>query len=193
MANKPNLDDYVDVRERMAEFFTAYPEGTFQSECQFLQTDGRSAVVVKAFAYRTPDDPKPGQGLAYEFIPGKTPYTKDSELQNAETAAWGRAVIAVGAGDSKKPIASREEVRNRSEAQPEGRNDSENVVPNLAGRQALRKLCDDKGLDRKFVASVFLNHFGKEANTAPNEDLQAFVAAVDSGLIVLDPSGDDTA
>lgn len=187
MANKPNLDDYVDVRERMAEFFEQYPEGTFQSECQFLQTDGRSAVVVKAYAYRNPDDPKPGHGLAYEFIPGKTPYTKDSELQNAETAAWGRAVIAVGAGDSKKPIASREEVRNRTSAE------NENVIDNLAGRQALRELCDSKGLDRKFVASVFLKHYNTNPNLAPNDDLIAFVNAANSGLIVLETPPDETA
>ena len=185
MANRPNLDDYVDVRERMADFFEAYPEGSFQSECQFLTTDGRSAVVVKAYAYRTPDDPMPGHGLAFEFIPGKTPYTKDSELQNAETAAWGRAVIAVGAGDSKRPIASREEVRNRT-AEPD------NVIDNLAGRQALRELCEQKGLDPKFVANRFRYHYNNDPKTAPNEDLQAFVNAVNGGLVVLEPP-DDTA
>ena len=188
MAQKPNLDDYIDVRERMAEFFEAYPEGTFQSECQFLQTDGRSCVVVKAYAYRHPEDPKPGQGLAFEFIPGNTPYTKNSELQNAETAAWGRAVVAVGAGDTKRtPIASREEVRNRTEQQ------NENVIDNLAGRQALRKLCEDKGLDPKFVASLFKKHYQQDPKTSPNEDLHAFVNAVNGGLIVLEPPGDDTA
>src|SRR6185503_13893361 len=147
----------------MADFFEAYPEGSFQSECQFLQTDGRSAVVVKAYAFRTPEDPKPGHGLAFEFIPGKTPYTRDSELQNAETAAWGRAVVAVGAGDTKRtPIASREEVLNRTAA--------ENVIDNLSGRQALRELCDSKGLDRKYVAGVFLKNYKQEANSASNED-----------------------
>ena len=178
MAQKPNLEDYIDVRERMAEFFEAYPEGSFQSECQFLTTDGRSAVVVKAYAYRFPEDPRPGHGLAFEFIPGRTPYTKDSELQNAETAAWGRAVVAVGAGDTKRsPIASREEVRNRTAP--------ENVVDNLAGRQALRKLCDDHGLDRVLVANHFKHHYKQEASAASNEDLQAFVNAVEGGLVVL--------
>jgi hypothetical protein len=46
-------------------------------------------------------------------FPGRTPYTKGSELQNAETSAWGRAIVAVGAADTKKGIASSEEVRNR--------------------------------------------------------------------------------
>ena len=181
MANKPNLDDYVDVRERMSEFFEAYPEGSFQSECQFLQTDGRSAVVVKAYAFRTPDDPKPGHGLAYEFIPGKTPYTRDSELQNAETAAWGRAVIAVGAGDSKRPIASREEVRNRTATEDDAT--PENVIDNLEGRKALKTLCEQNGLNPNEVARRFQKDFGVSPKTAPNDDLVAFVNVLKAELV----------
>ena len=70
-------------------------------------------VVYTAAAYRTPDDPKPGIGCAWEPFPGLTPYTRKSELQNAETSAWGRAIVAVLASESKA-IASAEDVRNRS-------------------------------------------------------------------------------
>jgi hypothetical protein len=69
-------------------------------------------VVCIAWAYRTPDDQRPGIGHAYEPFPGKTPYTRDSEVQNAETSAWGRAIIALNF-DTKK-IASADEVRNRT-------------------------------------------------------------------------------
>jgi hypothetical protein len=69
--------------------------------------------VYSAAAYRTPDDQLPGVGWAYEPIPGPTNFTRDSELQNAETAAWGRAMVAALAVDTKKGIASSEEVRNR--------------------------------------------------------------------------------
>ena len=79
----------------------------------------QSFLVVVAAAYRDRDDPRPGVGMAWEVFPGRTPYTRGSELQNAETSAWGRAIIAVGASDSKRGIASREEVRNRqSERDP---------------------------------------------------------------------------
>lgn len=182
MANKPNLDDYVDVRERMAEFFAAYPTGSFQSECQFTQVDERWVAIVKASAFRTEDDKRPGQGLAYEFIPGKTPYTKESELQNAETAAWGRAVMAVGAADSKKPIASREEVRNRTA----GDNVTE-FPDNAEGRHALRVLCEQQKWDPKMVAQLFTARTQKDPKTAPNEDLLAFVNMVKTGMISLDP------
>ena len=43
-------------------------------------------------------------------VPGLTPYTKNSELQNAETSAWGRALVAVLAADTKEGVASADEV-----------------------------------------------------------------------------------
>lgn len=179
MSNKPNLDDYVDVRERMAEFFAQYPDGSFQSECQFTQVDGRWVAIVKASAFRHEDDKRPGTGLAYEFIPGKTPYTKESELQNAETAAWGRAVIAVGAGDSKKPIASRDEVRNRT---------AENVTDfpdNAKGREALRGLCEENSWKAEDVAKEFHARYKKAPRIASNEDLLSFVNSIKGGVITL--------
>jgi hypothetical protein len=69
--------------------------------------------VFKAYAYRTADDPRPGVGHASEPIPGKTPYTKDSEWANGETSAWGRAIVAVLAADTRKGVASRDEVAAR--------------------------------------------------------------------------------
>lgn len=105
--------NYVEVDERIAEFRKVHPEGTLQADMVPAQP---GFVAVKAFAYRTPDDPRPGTGLAWEPVPGKTPYTKDSELQNAETSAWGRAIVAVGAADTKRGIASANEVRNRATA-----------------------------------------------------------------------------
>jgi hypothetical protein len=73
----------------------------------------RIFLAFTAAAYRTPEDPMPGLGTAWEPVPGTTPYTKDSEMMNAETSAWGRAILAVGAADTRKGIASREEVQAR--------------------------------------------------------------------------------
>jgi hypothetical protein len=101
------LDDYVDVAERISEFAKKYPDGSLQSELRRLD-DG---WLCKAKAYRTPNDLRPGIGHAFEPAPGKTPYTRDSEAMNAETSAWGRAIVALGF--QTKKIASRNEVRNR--------------------------------------------------------------------------------
>ena len=110
---KPNLDNYVEVNERIEKFYEKYPEGSLQSE---ILDSPEGIIVVKAFAYRNYDDTCPGVGHASEPVPGKTPYTKDSELMNAETSAWGRALAALGF-EVKRAIASQEEVRNRSEAE----------------------------------------------------------------------------
>jgi hypothetical protein len=121
-----DLDNYNTVADRIAEFSKKYPEGSLQSEWQMVlvpvltqakdgswSTIDRPILVFKASAYRTPDDPRPGVGHASEPIPGKTPYTKDSEWANGETSAWGRAIVAVLAADTRKGVASRDEVQAR--------------------------------------------------------------------------------
>jgi hypothetical protein len=110
-----NQDDYIGVDERLEEFFKKHPEGVVQQHSlEFREFGGKSWIVYTAAAYRTADDPRPGMGTAWEQVPGKTPFTRDSEMQNAETSAWGRALVATGAVSAKKGIASREEIQNRA-------------------------------------------------------------------------------
>lgn len=108
-----DLDSYNTVPERITEFARKHPEGslTRHGELQFVRYAGANWVIYTAAAYRTPDDQRPGIGTAWERIPGTTPYTKGSEIQNAETSAWGRAIVAALAADTRKGIASREERR----------------------------------------------------------------------------------
>jgi hypothetical protein len=122
------LDDYVDVAQRIADFRARYPEGSLQPlnpkapfeirKVEGVTKDGHDAantlVIYVAAAYRTPDDKRPGIGMAWEVFPGRTSFTLGSELMNAETSAWGRAIIAALASDSKRGVASREETRNRA-------------------------------------------------------------------------------
>lgn len=120
MSGKP--DGYIDVAERIVEFREQYPTGSLQQvDVQFLDFAGKSWVVYTAAAYRTPDDERPGHGTAWEPVPGPTNFTRDSELQNAETSAWGRAIVAVLAADTKRGVASANEVRNRQQADPQTR------------------------------------------------------------------------
>lgn len=109
--------DYVDVAERIRAFRAKYPDGSLQQiEWGVREISGKAFVYYTAAAYRTPDDARPGIGTAWEPFPGPTSFTRDSELMNAETSAWGRAIIAAGAADAKR-VASADEVRNR-QAQP---------------------------------------------------------------------------
>lgn len=103
-------NDYNEVADRVREFREKHPDGSLQQvDVKFIEFDSRCWIVYTAAAYRSPDDTRPGIGTAWELVPGKTNFTRDSELQNAETAAWGRAMVAALAVDSKK-IASLDEV-----------------------------------------------------------------------------------
>lgn len=111
------MENYVDVAERIRQFRKAFPTGCLRpanpDEPFKLMTIGdREFIVYVAAAYRTPDDPMPAIAVAAEPSVGKTSFTRDSELMNAETSAWGRAIVAALAADTQK-IASLDEVRNR--------------------------------------------------------------------------------
>jgi len=102
--------DYIEVHERLKTFLEKYPNGSLQTEWEWCDRDGERWLVVKAWAYRDPEDPRPGVGHAWEPVPGRTPYTRGSELMVGETSAWGRALAAIGIAVSKS-IASRDEVK----------------------------------------------------------------------------------
>lgn len=130
------LDDYVEVAERVEKFFEKYPEGALEpypphDGWKLVQAEGWEApkdgekqvmqtfIVFTAAAYRHDHDPHPGIGTAWEIFPGRTNFTRGSEMQNAETSAWGRALAALGI-ETKRGIASREEVRNRQAERDDG-------------------------------------------------------------------------
>jgi hypothetical protein len=106
-----DLANYVTVAERMRKFYSIYPDGSLQMDPpQFMEVGGKTWILCRAYAYRTGEDPRPGIGTAWEIVPGLTPYTRGSEVQNGETSAWGRALGALGIGIDKG-IATADEVR----------------------------------------------------------------------------------
>jgi hypothetical protein len=104
------LGDYVEVKDRIKLFYAAFPEGALVTDrAEFWLEVDPPRIVVKALAYRTADDPHPGVGWSWLTLPGLTPYTRGSELENAETSAWGRAIGSLGIGIDKS-IASKNEI-----------------------------------------------------------------------------------
>ena len=101
-----NLEDYVTVAERLEQFVGKFPEGSIQTDIVEL-SDKR--VVMRATVYRTPADERPSVAHSALGIPGATPYTRGSEIENAETSAIGRAIAFLGF-DVKRSVASRDEV-----------------------------------------------------------------------------------
>lgn len=111
----PVAEGYIEVKDRLTAFYTKHPEGSIQSEIvEFvLREDGTGYCVVKAWAYRSPNDVSPGIGHSSMMIPGATPFTRGSELENTETSAWGRALASLGF-EVNKSIASADEISNKS-------------------------------------------------------------------------------
>jgi hypothetical protein len=110
-----NLDDYVDVAERIRMAKELYPDMRLQPANPAVpyvieEISGQTFIVYTAAFYRDANDVLPGIGCAWEIIPGATPYTKGSELMVCETSAWGRAIVAA-TGMATKKIASKEEVQ----------------------------------------------------------------------------------
>lgn len=141
------LGDYVDVAERIRIFRDRYPDGSLQpanpaEPYRIVDLGTAVFVVYVAAAYRHPDDPRPGIGSAWEPYPGRTPYTKDSELMVAETSAWGRAIVATLAADSKK-VASLDEVRaRRAQTPPDARSGPESVASHPSATSGPRLASD---------------------------------------------------
>lgn len=117
---KFELGDYVEVKDRIKLFYELFGQGRLVTGEVRLsnEPDGVPRVMVQGLAYRTPDDPLPGVGWSWLELPGKTPYTRGSEIENAETSAWGRAIGSLGILIDRS-IASSQEVQNKAGAEQE--------------------------------------------------------------------------
>lgn len=94
----PIEQGYQTVAVRLAAFVEQHEAGLIQTE--LLSITEKMAVVgakvwkdrANADAGKLPD----GTGLASMPIPGPTKFTENSEVENAETSAIGRALAAIG-------------------------------------------------------------------------------------------------
>jgi hypothetical protein len=112
-----DLSNYVDVKTRIKMFYERYPEGSLQFEFKGASQDGKTIWGI-AYAYRSPEDPRPSTGTASELAQGKTAFTAGSELMNLETSAIGRAIGNLGIG-IEAGMASSDEVQFAKERQRE--------------------------------------------------------------------------
>jgi len=182
--------DYIDVSARIAEFYNRYPEGSLQMDPpEWVDIEGARFIWARGYAYRTPDDPRPGIGHAWEPVPGRTPYTRGSELMNLETSVWGRCTAALGIA-TKSGIASAQEVRGA-----EGRRQAYTEPPGGSGpasrpsaREATRPAYTSSDKEAGYTAKAtdkqvgYLRKIMKEQNIS--EYLLADFAAQDLGFEV---------
>lgn len=108
-----NLDNYVDVATRLKLALERWPDLRVEERGHHVELHNDTPVLICQVAvYRTPDDPMPSVASASEPIPGKTSFTRDSELMVGMTSALGRALGYMGIGITGS-IASKNEVQNR--------------------------------------------------------------------------------
>jgi hypothetical protein len=111
--NAFNLGDYVDVPTRLAEALKRWPDLRIQETKPIIVTvDNQQYVEISCTVWRDSTDLMPTIAYCWEPIPGRTPYTKGSEMMNASTSCLGRALGFLGMGIGKS-IASRNEVQAR--------------------------------------------------------------------------------
>lgn len=172
--------DYVDVAERIRIFRDQYPDGSLRPAdltrpfwIENVEGIGARLVYVAA-AYRHPDDPAPGIGSAWEPLPGKTPYTRDSELMVAETSAWGRAIVAALAADTKRGVASADEVRARRQ---EPQRKAWNADLQRRALASIHTAPDEPALDK---IDAYVN-----GQDVPERDLSEIAAAIADRLAFL--------
>lgn len=114
--NAFNLGDYVDVPTRLAQALKQFPDLRIQETKPIIVTvDNQQYVEISCTVWRDANDLLPTVAYCWEPIPGKSPFTKGSEMMNASTSCLGRALGFLGMGIGKS-IASRNEVQARQPA-----------------------------------------------------------------------------
>ena len=103
-----NLNDYLEVEDRLDAFYKAHPEGRVWTEPVKISDDG-TMIIVHAYVYEHKEDINPvSTGLAQEYK-GQNGANKNSWVENCETSAIGRALANWKfQGSAKRP--SRQEM-----------------------------------------------------------------------------------
>ena len=108
-----NLDGYVTVNERLKMALKDHPDLRVE-ELPFaiVEIGDQTFLHCTVRVHQTPDDTQPVLGSVLEPIPGRTPYTKNSEYMVGHTSALGRALGYLGYGIDRG-LASNDEVAAR--------------------------------------------------------------------------------
>lgn len=114
-----DLSGYVTVADRLRSALEAFPDlRIVERPAEMVTWADDLRLVCTVEVRRSVDDPVPVVASAAEVYPGRTPYTRGSELMNGYTSAVGRALGYMGFGLAGG-IASADEVavaRSESEA-----------------------------------------------------------------------------
>lgn len=155
-----DLQGYVDVATRIKILLERYPQASITcGQPQVVNLGDRLFIEVRARVDCNDGSGRIAEAAAWEPYPGRTNFTRDSEMMNAETSAVGRACGLLGIGLDKS-VASLEEVRTRRAE--EGPREAPSAVrsPSEAPKRTagpgpatekqigfLKRLCVERGID----------------------------------------------
>jgi hypothetical protein len=173
----PNFDlsKYVDVAERIDQFYSTYPSpnGRIETELLNVQPGSQTQFIVRALVYL--DEVCLATGLAEESL-GGTGANKMAALENAETSAIGRALANMGFQTTRDGTRQRPSRQEMEEVNPE---------PVNAPLTHLYELLVNSGF---LVAVQFdilksaVGHVVKQLGDLTDEEIPKCIAAVESAI-----------
>lgn len=163
-----NLDGYVDVATRRRMAVEVWPElRIIEGQPQLITVGDSMFVQVTVTVHRSPDDPMPTSATCWERVPGRTPYTRDSEMMNCATSALGRALGYMGVGVINS-LATRDEVSLRIEV------DSP-VAPVAAAKEVTNKVTRQATAPQLGQINALLSDLGVQDRVARLEMVTAII------------------
>jgi len=170
------LEGYTPVNERLLQALERYPElSVVEAGYEVVTIGDRCFLECVVWVYRTPGDEHPIRGSVLEPFPGRTPFSKDSELAVGMTSAVGRALGYLGFGIAKG-IASSDEVQARTTERAIERHPSSQERPIAAVKEFRADKPTEKML--KFLA-VLEKKTGQTANPDAKESFEVCRSEID--------------
>ena len=181
----PNFDlsKYVDVAERIDQFYATYPSpnGRIETELLNVRAGPQTQFIVRALVYL--DEICLATGLAEESL-GGSGANKMAALENAETSAIGRALANMGfqtTRDGKRQRPSRQEM-----AKVTGDDGAAvDTSPRDAAMQYVIELLSGSGINRGTQQDIVQTAVGHEVRDLANlsdGDLALVTVAVESAI-----------
>lgn len=185
-----NLDNYVDVPSRLKMALEKFPELRVQETQPVIVTvDGQQYVQISCTIWRDATDTLPMVAYCWEPIPGKTPYTRGSEMMNASTSCFGRCLGFLGFGITKS-IASRNEVQARQPGElavvvpfPDVPQRFEPSTKQLGMMRGLANAQGIKGDDLKVYCSNVLGRTLNSTGDLDKKDISKIIDALKLGEV----------
>lgn len=179
MTGRFNLDDYIDVQQRITRFWEENPNGAIRtnlaSDVADFCTCRYRAEVYKDAANAYPD----ATGYAFE-IAGSGMANKTSHEENCETSAIGRALANMGYATSNKDRPSKQEMTkaaNGAEERPKraasaSKEEAKGNQVNEAAMKRIHAILGENGLEHKHLHAYALAHGHKSSSDMSMDEMK---------------------